>query len=329
MSDNKDDSPLPPEFEESHLSPGGPRDNDASFVGSTPTSTFFKALRTNFKSNVPTSPEGARTDTSPNDLPLDSPKAQPRYPRYPDTEELTARRKATEIPDTPQSHGLERNLDPREDTPDGTSLNDLPLDIPQAQPDTLELEDTDEVANPSKDSVLPPPPQIQGSEQDVDSHSAAVDLAQQLGLINPLDLLSWTPDNFKKAQLEVVKQLKDQRSKSNNRNTTDPEAQISEIDDLLGEWEVTREASAELYPSWEDFDKKRRRYKARISELEAEVEELKAGKGPGEPPHPKTPFRGKDLEDAWLQKPCPATTEEWEQQVGTMFSDVLSREEEL
>lgn len=328
-------------------------------------------------------------EDSPNDLPLDIPRAQTESPETINTEELIARHDAHELPNMLQSQKPEGDLDPRENTVIDTSSNNLPLDILHAQiraskpddidesialsgkpdiphspqpdrpggnvntrkattatpdhrspsylpPDSSELHSLtpgpagiETPTEPSEDPDLPQSPQVQGPEHDVHSQSSAVDLAQQLRLVNPLELLSWTPDNFMKAQLDVVRQLKNQRSESDHQKSKDSEVRNSDMDRLFSEWETSRDISAELYPSWEDLEKERRKYEARVSELEAEVEELKAGKGLGEPPHLENPFRGEDLEDTWLRKPRPETAEDWKMQIKAIFFDVLAREKEL
>lgn len=436
MSDSKDGSPLFPEPEAAHPSPGGSGDDDPSFVGSTLTRASFGFFRVNSRSNAPTSLEGTPADTLPSGLPPSFSKVQADTLDVGNTEVLTAPREISDVSHTPRSQGLEGDLGSQEDSPKAqtethesidteklialhevheissmlkrkgpegdltpqedtvidTTSNNLPLNIPHAQIRTSEPVDIYELRIPCgkpgiphspqpngldgsvdtreatpaihatpddrlsnslpldsfelrpmtlgragiksstetrKDPDLPQLPQVQGPEHDVDSQSSTVELAQQLRLINPLNLLSWTPDDFRKAQLEMVRQLEEQKSESDHQKATDFEARNLDIGRLLNEWETTRVISAELYPSWEDFEKERRKYEARVSELEAEIEELKAGKGLGEPPHPENPFSGEDLEATWLRKPRPKTAEDWEMQIKAIFFDLLAREKEL
>ena len=352
MSGSKDDSPLAPEYEGNCPSPGGPEDDDTSLVGSSPTRTLFGSLRANFQSNAPTSLERTSADTSPTDLSLDYPQAQVSTPESDDNEDFTVPFEIPEVPNIQQIHGHEGDLERRKDMPKNTPHspqpnglresvdvneaifcdtfpNDLLLDGPKLHPITSGPTRVEEPTGPREDPNPPQFPRTQGFELDVNSQSAAVDQAQHLRLINPLSLLLWTPDDFKRAQLDVVRQLEYRKSGMDHKNATDSEAQRSKIDILLREWEATREVTAELYPSLEDLEKERTTYEACVLELEAEVKELKSGNGLGEPPSSGTPFRSDELEDTWFRKPLPKTTDEWEAQIKAIFSDVRAREEEL
>ena len=324
MSDSTDDYSLSPENGDICISPGTSGVEDTSFVGSSPTRTLFGSFHVDCQSNAPTSLKSISADTSTNDLPLDSPQTQIDTLESDNTEDFTVSFKICGVPNTPQSHGPEGDLKLRKDVP-----KDLLLNGPNSHPIIPGPAGVEEPTDPREDPNPPQFPRIQDSEQDVNSQSAAVDQAQQLRPINPLNLLSWTPDDFRKAQLDVVRQLEYRKSELDHQDATVAEAQRSEIDVLLRDWDVTRDVSAELYPSWEDFENERRTYEARISKLEAEVEELKAGKEPGEPLHPEPPFRGDELEDTWLRKPRPETTGEWEAQIKAILCDVRAREEEL
>lgn len=172
-------------------------------------------------------------------------------------------------------------------------------------------------------------------EQDTGScNHLADDFAPRLASSFPLTILAWTPSNFRKAQMSIAEELEQEkhrlRETCEEQETSDLEERISAIDAELRAWSETRRASADLEPSCEDFLGKQQAYEARIQSLEAEIEGLKAGGGPKEPPHPVNAIRTKELEKKWLeQATCPSTTEEWKQKLTAILSDVVTREAEL
>lgn len=160
----------------------------------------------------------------------------------------------------------------------------------------------------------------------------ADDLAPLLGVVSPLDLLTWTPSDLRKAQEGVVERLKEESRELRLRTFADNEqdSRVAAIDAELSAWEGTRKVSAELEPSWEDFAEQRRRYEAHVADLEAEVKGLRAGKTSWASPPAENVARARDLEKRWLQKsPQFKATREWKEEVSAIISDAVNLDEEL
>ena len=171
------------------------------------------------------------------------------------------------------------------------------------------------------------------SQNDIESprSSIADDAVSHLGVLSPLHLLTWTPSDFKRAQMKVIETL--ERKKHELRAIGDVgdehTAQIAAIDAELRGSEETREVSSELSPSWEDFVEQKHTYEVRIKDLEKKIVGLKTGNVSAQPPLGGVSRDG-ELEKRWLDElSCPRTTEEWETQVRLILSDILKRENEL